>query len=288
MKSFGYYAYPDPGTRGGAMDACSLASDVAPLIVNCAGNFHSQFPFTTDNTSGRLDYYLMHITAGKLTVHLDDGTHTVSAGHTILFPPHYPYRYTYDGCGETLNYLWAHFTGSHADFYLRELGFDPLPCIKQASGETHAMMHFERLFDLFPKEDPFRTHALGAALQEILLALARANCRPEEQNLIIRSLRYINASYTAEIRIPDLAAMENLSHSRYNVLFRAATGTSPRQYIINLRMRHACELLRGTDMPIKQVGILVGYHDPHFFSKIFKSNLGTSPQSYRDGDAGTG
>ncbi len=278
MKSFAVYAYED--NPSSSLNFCSSASEAAPLIVNCAGNFNSHFPFTTDNPTGRLDYYLMHVTAGQLTVYTDDGVRLVGAGTTLVFPPHYRYRYSYDG-GEALSYLWVHFTGSHAAFYLREFGFDPLPCLRLATGETHAAMHFGRLFDIFPKEDCFRVYALGSLLEQILLSLARASRGGAAQNPIIRSLRYIHASYTTDIRIPDLAAMDSLSHSRYNVLFRNVTGTSPRQYITELRMRHACELLRTTDMPIKQIGLLVGYHDPHFFSKLFKANLGLSPQEYR-------
>ncbi len=279
MKRFGMYAYEDSGPS--TINFCSSASDAAPLILNCAGNFHSQFPFKTDNPGGRLDYYLMHITAGELTVYFEDSVRILGAGATVLFPPHYHYRYSYDGKGEALNYLWAHFTGSHAAFYLHELGFDPLPSVYLAEGETSAVMLFGRLFDIFPKEDRFRPLALASVLEQILISLARSSLSRKEQNPVIRSLRYIHASYTTDIKIPDLAAMESLSHSRYNVLFRAATGTSPKQYITDLRMRHACELLRTTDMSVKQIGVLVGYHDAHFFGKLFKASFGCTPQKYR-------
>lgn len=201
----------------------------------------------------------------------------------MLFPPQYPYRYTYDGQGDPLHYFWVHFTGSHAAYFLHELGFAPLPGLWLPMTETLAMVNFQAMFDIFSKNDPFRSHALSAALQQTLLSLARSIHGSERKNPIIRSLRYINASYTTDISIPDLAAMENLSRSRYHTLFRSVTGTSPRQYITSLRLRHACELLRNTDLPVKQIAIIVGYSDPHFFTKLFKANIGVSPQQYRQG-----
>lgn len=278
MKNRSYYSFDD-GSAKPSPNTCSRASDAAPLIVNCAGSFFADFPFTTDNPTGRLDYYLMHVTAGSLRIKMQDRWIPVRAGDTIVFPPSYPYAYTYDG-GEPLGYLWVHFTGSAAKFYLDEMGISPLPFVRHSSRECRATLNFRAMFDTFPEEDALRTHDLAACLLQILTEISRSFGKGEK-NPILRSLRYIDASYTEDIRIPVLAAMENLSNSRYSVIFKRHTGMSPCAYIIDLRMKHACELLRTTDMSVKQIGILVGYDDPLFFSKLFKNKIGISPTEYR-------
>ena len=276
MKSVSYYSFKDDGQF--STNLCSVASDSAPLIVNCAGNFNSSFPFSTDNPDGREDFYLMHLTRGSLTLRLNDGFVTAEAGSVIIFPPKCGYFYSFDGDGE-VNYLWTHFTGSYAAEFLRRVGFSHLPAIFKAPSRSHASACFRAMFEIFPSDAPLKEHSLAASLMQILIALSERSAAGRSD--ISRSLAHINTSYTEDLRIPELAAMENLSNSRYHVIFKKVTGRSPNEYITDLRMQHACELLRNTDMPIKQVGILTGYGDSHFFSRTFKTNIGMSPSEYR-------
>ena len=280
MKLISYYSYDDPSHA--EPHACSRESNRVPLLVNCAGSFISKFPFTTDNPSGRLDYYLMYLLSGSLTVRLDGVPHTVTAGNAVIFPQKYPYYYSYNGEGEDLNYLWVHFTGSHAKHYLDELGFGALPHIWHASLDAQGLSCFRTLFHVYSEDSPHKETALASALLQILLAISGAiSTTSQAVNPLARSLQYINASYTDDIQIPALAVMENLSNSRYHVLFKEIVGVSPRAYITMLRMRHACDLLNTTTLTVKQIGALVGYEDSHFFCKIFKSKIGVSPSFYR-------
>jgi YesN/AraC family two-component response regulator len=144
------------------------------------------------------------------------------------------------------------------------------------------------LFDVFSKESPHKETALASSLLQILLSLSDAvTAGPKNVNPLSRSLQHIHASYTDDIQIPALATMENLSNSRYHVLFKETVGMSPRSYITMLRMRHACDLLNTTNLTVKQIGALVGYEDSHFFCKIFKSKIGVSPSLYRKSDQST-
>jgi transcriptional regulator GlxA family with amidase domain len=102
-----------------------------------------------------------------------------------------------------------------------------------------------------------------------------------KDQMLKSSIMFINQNYNKNISIPDLAKLENLSVSRYNSLFNALTGLSPVQYITNMRLSSACDLLTSTDLPVKQIAIMVGYADSHFFSRIFHSKIGVSPAAYR-------
>ena len=280
MKTRGYYAFPDP--RHKSINHCSRASDEMPLMVNCAGVLETKFPFTTYNPTGRLDYYLLYVVSGSLTVRIAKEEHVMGEGCAILFPPNYPYHYVYQSPKSPLQYFWVHFTGSHAQAYLNKFGLSPLPTIWELGYGNHLPMHFSRLLEQFANEQPLSECVISCTMEQLLLSLAKTvHTRGRNSNPIARSLKYINEGYTAEIRIPDLATMENLSVSRYNVLFRQITGTSPIHYITRLRMDSACELLMSTDLSVKQIGILVGYTDANFFSKLFKRYMGQSPQQYR-------
>jgi AraC-like DNA-binding protein len=81
--------------------------------------------------------------------------------------------------------------------------------------------------------------------------------------------------------VSALAALARTSTSHFFVLFKMATGSSPIIFFIRLRMRHACDLLQNRSLTIKQAAVLLGYDDPLYFSRLFKSVNGVSPRAYR-------
>ena len=279
MKSVSYYSFDDK--RKNALGNCSRALESAPLIVNCTGKLISSRPFTTHNTEGRLDYYLMYILSGELEVELSDKDVRASAGDSIIFPPDHKYRYRYTANGEPLCYLWVHFTGAWAGRYLSDLGIDALPALRHSKKDALTELYFKRMFELYSTDDPLREHALAAVLLETLVELARSWREDENKKTLSRSLAFINSRYTGEIKVGELARLENLSPSRYHVIFKERMGMPPSEYIIELRLRHACGLLSSTDMPIGEIASLVGYDDGHFFCRLFKKKLGVSPSEYR-------
>lgn len=281
MNNLSYYALPAEAPLD--IQAGSRRTDEAPLVVNCAGNFETRFAFQTDNTVGREDYYLMLILNGALRVARGEDEVLSPSGTLLMFPPHYHYRYAYDG-NEPLRYLWVHFSGSHVEDYLARFGLAELPLRQICSVTGEALSIFEDMFSEFRVGGALRDAALGCHLERLLLALAMDDHTRQESAKpcsLTRSLEYIDAHYTEAFAVTVLAKLERLSYSRYHDVFAAEMGCPPRQYIIRKRMEHACELLLGTDMGIAQIGVQVGYDDPSFFSKAFKKELGLSPLDYR-------
>ena len=275
MSNKFYYAVPPTAVPD--LWEGSRATDAAPLVVNCAGCFETSVPFVTDNPTGREDYYLMLLLNGRLTVRMPEGEREASVGTLLLFPAHYPYRYAFGG-GQELCYLWVHFSGSHVEHYLNAFFLSPTPLLRSGVGESRAVSVFERIFDDFSTGGPLRDAALACHLERLLLTLATdASSRPS----LFRSLTYIDEHYTEALSVTTLAALENLSYSRYHDRFTAELGMPPRRYITRKRLELARELLLNTDMSVGQIGAHVGYDDPHFFSKSFKKEAGLSPLEFR-------
>lgn len=220
------------------------------------------------------DYYLLYVIKGELEVDLPEGARSI-----LLFPPRFSYRYTCHA-KDPLHYLWVHFTGSYAKALLEECGLSPLPFSRELGKERPVGEQFRKLPAITETVSPRLRPELACALEQLILLVARAVTIPHHRPLE-RSLSFLHSSFREDIRIPRLAAMENLSHSRYITLFRQQMGVSPTAYLIGLRMERASEPLLNTDMCVKQIGILVGYEDPQFFSKLFKKHVGQSPTQYR-------
>ena len=79
----------------------------------------------------------------------------------------------------------------------------------------------------------------------------------------------------------ELASIVNLSASHTASLFRSAVGTSITDYIKHQRCAKARELLMTTNYSVTQIGRLVGYSDPLYFSRQFTSVNGVSLRAFR-------
>jgi AraC-like DNA-binding protein len=259
-----------------------MESSERPIVVNCGGAISLDTKFVTENLIGRLDYYFMYVTEGKLNVDVGERTFVAERGDMIVFPPKLSYRYSHDG-DDRITYLWAHFSGSHAERCLKECGFAQLPQIWRGSFDMRIQRRFEKLFDIYAEGGALRDARLGNCFEDILLCAAEQmrGERPDGGRFYT-SLKYMSSNYSSDIKISELAQMENLSVSRYNYLFRRSVGISPKSYLINLRLNTARQLLLETDMSVKQIAVCVGYDDGCYFSRIFKTHNSLSPEQFRE------
>ncbi len=283
MRSIGYSAFNDiDKTFNNGLNNCNRASCELPLLINCAGNFETDVAFTTNNKIGRVDYYLLYIVSGVLALESPLGWTVCHSGDFVVFPPRTKYVYSHKE-NDHLEYLFIHFTGSEVENILNIYGFSLFPAVNTISHDKQIVMRFQNVFDGFSKQDSFRDRELSLLLERLFISMARRRADISfKENQLRKSIAYINSKYTSLIRIPELAKIENLSVSRYNAIFKKLMKVSPTEYIIRLRISSACELLVGTDLPISKISQMAGYADPHFFSRIFKETVGTSPSDYRN------
>ena len=78
-----------------------------------------------------------------------------------------------------------------------------------------------------------------------------------------------------------LARLVNLSPSRFRHLFKHETGTSPRQFLRELRFRKAETMLATTFLPLKEIAEAIGLVSLTHFMKDFKQRHGMTPREYR-------
>lgn len=115
-------------------------------------------------------------------------------------------------------------------------------------------------------------------------ALTYRDSRPQGQykNLIRRAKEYIENHYmNSELTLNDVAAQANLSASHFSVVFSQEAQQTFKEYLTEVRMNKAKELLRMTTLRSADIAYQVGYNDPHYFSSVFKKNTGLSPLEFR-------
>ncbi|MEN6370594.1 MAG: AraC family transcriptional regulator [Armatimonadota bacterium] len=96
------------------------------------------------------------------------------------------------------------------------------------------------------------------------------------------ALNFINKNFLDCVDISDLAAMCNLSRSRFDFIFTKTVGTAPGRYIQNLKLRRSQVLLATSDLAIYEVAKQSGFQDVFHFSRLFKAHTSLSPSAYRN------
>ena len=84
------------------------------------------------------------------------------------------------------------------------------------------------------------------------------------------------------LMLQDVAKEVSMSNSRFSTVFSQQSGQTFTEYLMYLRINKAKELLRTTDEKASQIASEVGYNDSHYFSYIFKKNVGITPTDYRN------
>jgi AraC family transcriptional regulator len=94
-------------------------------------------------------------------------------------------------------------------------------------------------------------------------------------------LCYIEERITQPIGIRDLASEVRMSQFHFARMFKEAMGDPPHEYITRVRMERAKELLRASDLPLREVATSVGYQTQAHFTGVFHKRVGVTPRTFR-------
>jgi AraC-like DNA-binding protein/mannose-6-phosphate isomerase-like protein (cupin superfamily) len=150
---------------------------------------------------------------------------------------------------------------------------------------------FEEACREYGHQPPGWRRSLPALVVRFLSALIRDNrdvLSPARSKSALPDLRRLQPAVDAMSRNLDhpismiaLAKLCRLSPAQFRRVFARACGRSPIAYQRRLRLQEACRLLRQTDETVERVAGLVGYAEPSFFARTFRTHIGMSPGRYR-------
>lgn len=116
-------------------------------------------------------------------------------------------------------------------------------------------------------------------LQDGLVRMSRPD--PSSLARVTRVLRAIEAAPDDPHSLADMAAEARLSQWHFLRRFEELTGTTPRQYLLRMRLRRAAIRLTQESTRIADVALDCGFGDVSNFNHAFRAEFGESPRSYR-------
>lgn len=253
-----------------------------------------------------LDYLLIYIQKGELTVVADGTKYQLQEGQFCLLQP---------GTVHDLQAFADNATPfAHMDFFFQADRDKSFPT-KPGQIDLHAFQHLMQ-----PKLNDFEGLSIPVLLEpsksylyrNLLLDMIESWLKPnplsklKAQTIATQLLHHIiqdhsnpdnlKSSHSHDLDwipsyfsfhlaetlcIEDLAKRTNLSPSRFRAVFRERYGAPPHQFLINLRLDHAKELLSTSTYSIAKIAEYCGFSDVSHFTNMFRSREGLSPGAFR-------
>ncbi len=163
-------------------------------------------------------------------------------------------------CSEIIEFV-------HSKTYnYRNVGMYSIYCIKDEISEAGSFQEIKKILQTKVKEI-------------ICMQMHPAN---SYSNTILKAIDYINSHYSEPIGLSNIALYVHLNPEYFSRLFKEETGKNFNNYLAEIRLDKAINLLKNTDMRVNEIAQSVGYPNLSYFSTIFKKHLGVGPFDYRN------
>lgn len=142
---------------------------------------------------------------------------------------------------------------------------------------------FDNVFSVLSSENNLTV--LKEFTQKCLLECesAIASRKAHVENPVIKKVcDYLNMHLSEDLSLEQMADFANVSSFYLSKLFKEEKGVTFINFISDRRLEKTRELLKNTDLSIKEITTEVGYNDQNYLSRIFKNRYGLSPSEYRN------
>lgn len=163
---------------------------------------------------------------------------------------------------------------------------DEKPFIFHAQNDTKLLEHFKTANKIWTDKKPGYIERTTSELYRIIYEMKKhyfTDYLPKEKYSLIKpAMEYIHANYhTGRVKVERLAALCKISPEYFRDIFKRLNGVSPLDYIQNLQITHAKQLIDSGEYSISEISALLGFSEASQFSRKFKTLTGISPREYQ-------
>lgn len=179
---------------------------------------------------------------------------------------------------------WVGFKGAYPDMLRKN--FDPASPFIQTGKNDALLKLFLQLLENIQQASPgYHQVISGIVLQMlgIIQAVSHYDLNSDKGTQLIEEAKFLlRESIQQPDKIENIVNRLPIGYSKFRKEFKRATGQSPNQYQLNLRLDKAKGLLTGTTLSISEIAYQTGFESVFYFSRFFKQKNGTSPRAYRN------
>lgn len=252
-------------------------ADESVLHVDVFGRLRGTGHFDLHQVPSR---YCLHVVqSGRGEVAYDGVRHPVGPGDTFCFYPGDQIHYREDPRAPW-RYTWFGLRGAAAPLRLDALGYG-------RDRVRHGVVTGPQLWQRFDAiEAAFTTEQHGpcwasAAAWELLDLLHAPYATTAARDPVAALARIVEAGYDRGLRIEDLAGDLGIDRSTLFRRFRASYGCSPREWLMQVRLDRARDLLLRGESTVAEVAGRSGFSDARGFTRAFSQRFGATPGAIR-------
>jgi len=192
---------------------------------------------------------------------------STSPGDVLFLPAHTPYKVNYS----VSESIVVHF--EYCNYFEAEN--------IRLNHPSRIESRFQHLLEAW--NDRHSIHLAKSILYDIFDKVARDQESSIDDTTIANCVRYIDTNFCdPKINIGAVCATAFISASSLQREFANCFGMSPKQYLIQLRMNRALELLTESKLSVKEISSACGFTDEKYFSRAFKKKYGYPPSQFRN------
>lgn len=247
-------------------------------LVYC-GKREKSYMHSYDNSNRNL-YLLIFVHEGTADFNINSNKIQLHKNDFYVMFPFSKMSYV-TNAEEPWTISWVGATGKNLEKIFNNIGITRVnPCVS-LQHPTRIKNIYENLYEKTNRTDVTSEMACFSLFYKLLSAVAEENSSIYQTSYIQEALDYMHTHYTDNQCKDSLCEMFFLNKNYFSRIFKKETGLTPTQYICELRLKKAIQLLNFTNMTISEIAGYVGYQDALYFSRIFKNKMNMSPKEYR-------
>lgn len=230
-------------------------------------------------------YHLIHfVLHGTGELHINEHVFKLSAGDAFLIPSGKVSYYKADKT-DPWCYVWISFLGINSQMYLYQL--------MTSANDTYIIhgLDYKKyqmcIMDILSLEGtPTSQYLQANGLLYQIMAMLFTDVGFHESSwgkysLVDEIKFYLDMNYAEKLKLGEVAKTFGIHPNYFTRIFHERFGVSPKNYLMNLKLKKACRLLTTTRLSISVIAASLGFEDQLAFTKSFKKTYSVSPSQYR-------
>ena len=288
MEPFKYITVTQRDTQWGLSVSSVGTQTIKPGMPYPPSGHNKEYAFNPDRGRILHEYQLLYIVEGRGTLRTaHGGEHGLKAGDMFLIFPEEWHSYRPDPETGWKEY-WIGFEGVNIDHRVEEGFFQIESPLYNIGYNASAVTLYQDAIRAATEQQSYFQQLLAGIVNHLLglmIMTSRNRSLSREGStarLVENARAYMRDHLEEKIEMPQVARHLNVSYSSFRRMFKSYTGIAPGQYLINLRIHRAKELLRGTDISIKEISYMLQFESPEYFATQFRRRTGMTPSDFRN------